>query len=135
MTFVESKSFTPLFLHHFSPLQDYNLLFQECSIRSRALLKRKKLSRINKLAKFLHFARINFRESSFLTYFAGINFRESGYMWLAFFDLTFVFYRHFSRLMFCMLCSSILHYVLFIIKRYNAYQCTRKTKHCLYLYP
>ena len=46
------------------------------------------------------------------------------------------FLKTFSRLMFCILyANSILPYVLFIIKRYHAYQCTRKTKHCLYLYP
>ena len=72
------------------------------------------------------FARIKFREWKSLTYFAGINFRES------FFDLTFVFYRHFPVLCFVSYASSILPHVLFVIKRYNAYQCIRKKKHCLY---
>ena len=95
----------------------------------------KKLSRMDKFAKFLHFARINFREWSSLTYFAVINFHESHYLWFTFFDLTLVFYRYLAVLCFVSHASSILPYVLFIIKKFNAYQWTRKTKHCLYLYP
>ena len=64
----------------------------------------KKLSRMDEFAKFLHFARINFRELSFLECFTGINFRESGFLWFAFFDLT---YRHLAVLCFLSYASSI----------------------------